>query len=233
VKIDRTAVDALLQFSTPSLMNGLKRLGRHPSEMESLDRFALRCISPALGRRVGFAATRKVATSTDGSTRSASSPSRRADEHILTVSEPRILVAENVGEWKGRVCIWGEVAANLYTAMGCTGGITNGPVRDIDEMERVGFQTFASGPGVGGGFVDVLEAGEPVEIGGVTILPGDLLHADRHGVVKVPIELAAALPDAIRAVEEMERRVIDVCRSPGFSLDAFTAAWASEGKAVR
>jgi regulator of RNase E activity RraA len=227
VDVDRATVDELLQFSTPSVLNGLKRLGLHPSQLESLDRFAVHCTSPALGRRVGFAATRKVATSTDGPARSGSSPSRRADEHILTVPEPRILVAENVGDWRGPVCIWGEVTANLYTAMGCTGGVTNGPVRDIDEMEQAGFQTFASGPGVGGGFVEVLEAGEPVEIGGVTISSADLLHADRHGVVKVPLELAPALPDAIRAVEAMERRVVGVCRSPEFSLDAFTAAWGS------
>jgi 4-hydroxy-4-methyl-2-oxoglutarate aldolase len=228
MEIGRSAVDELLQFSTPSVLNGLKRLGVHPSRLESLDRLAIRCTSPALGRRVGFAATRKVSTSTAGPTRAPSSPSRQADEHILTVPEPRILVAENVGEWKGPVCIWGEVAANLYMAMGCTGGVTNGPVRDIDEMEQVGFQTFAGGPGVGGGFVDVIEVGEPVVVGGVTIASGDLLHADRHGVVKVPIELAAALPDAIRAIEEKERRVIEVCRSPEFSLDGFAAAWSSD-----
>jgi regulator of RNase E activity RraA len=228
VEVDRSTVDELVRFSTPSVLNGLKRLGVHPSRLESLDRLAIRCTSPDLGRRVGFAATRKVATSTEGPTKQASAPNRRADEHILTVPEPRILVAENVGDWKGPVCIWGEVAANLYMALGCTGGVTNGPVRDIEEMEQAGFQTFAGGPGVGGGFVDVLEVGEPVEVGGVTIASGDLIHADRHGVVKVPLELAAALPDAIRAVEETERRVIDVCRSPQFSLEAFAAAWSAE-----
>jgi regulator of RNase E activity RraA len=63
----------------------------------------------------------------------------------------------------------------------------------------------------------------------VTICSGDILHGDRHGMVKVPIELAEALPEAIRAVEATERRVIEVCRSPRFTLDAFSAAWASEG----
>lgn len=230
MQIDRSTVDELLEFSTPSVLNGLKRLGVHPSQLQSLDRLAIRCTSPALGRRVGFAATRKVSTSTQGSSRPPSAPNRRADEHILDVPEPRMLVAENVGDWQGPVCIWGEVTANLYTAMGCTGGVTNGPVRDIDEMELAGFQTFAGGPGVGGGFVDVLEVGEPVQVGGVVIASGDLIHADRHGVVKVPVDLAPALPDAIRAVEATERRVIEVCRSPAFSLDAFAAAWASGGR---
>ncbi len=225
---DRAAIERLLEFSTPSILNGLKRLGRHPSQLESLDRNIVRCTSPALGRRVGFAATRKVATRRDESPSSAPArPGGRIDDHILQVTEPRILVAQNVGDWTGPVCIWGEVAASLLTALGCTAGITNGPVRDIDEMESIGFQTFANGPGVGGGFVDVLEVGAPVEVGGVTISSGDLLHGDRHGVVKVPLELVDRLPAAIRAHEDVERRVIDVCRSPDFSLDAYAAAWAA------
>jgi len=222
---DRAAVEALLEFSTPSILNGLKRLGVHPAELESLDRNVVGCTSPVLGRRVGFAATRKVATRRAGGSHSAPG-GRRPDEHVLDVPEPRILVAENVGDWRGPVCIWGEVAASLYTALGCTAGVTNGPVRDIDEMEAIGFQTFANGPGVGGGFVDILETGEPVQIGGVAIRPGDLLHGDRHGMVKVPLHLVEQLPDAIRDHEQTERRVIDVCRSPGFTLDSYAAAWA-------
>ena len=233
----RSAVEELLSFSTPSILNGLKRLGVHPADLESVDRMAAGCMSPALGRRVGFAATRKVVTRRHGG--ASATPARagadgragragqpgRVDEHVLTVPPPRILVAENVGDWRGPVCIWGEVAASLYTALGCTAGLTNGPVRDLDEMEAIGFQTFAGGPGVGGGFVDVLETGEPVHIGGVTIRSGDLLHGDRHGIVKVPLDLVEALPGAIRAHEEIERRVIAVCRSADFSLDAYTAAW--------
>jgi regulator of RNase E activity RraA len=225
---ERSAVEALLAFSTPSILNGLKRLGLHPSQLESLDRNVVGCMSPSLGRRVGFAATRKVATRRYGGASGAGSagpPSGHPDGHVLSVPEPRILVAENVGDWRGPVCIWGEVAATLYTALGCTAGVTNGPVRDLDEMEQVGFQTFAGGPGVGGGFVDVLETGEPVHIGGVTIRSGDLLHGDRHGIVKVPRHLVDSLPGAIRAHEDVERGVIAACRSPDFTLDAYAAAW--------
>lgn len=227
---DRSAVERLLDFSTPSILNGLKRLGVHPIDLESLDRTAVGCMSPALGRRVGFAATRKVASRRYGSASgSATLLGAHPDEHVLAVPEPRILVAENVGDWRGPVCIWGEVAASLYTALGCSAGVTNGPVRDLDEMEAIGFQTFAGGPGVGGGFVDVLETGVAVQVGGVIIRPGDLLHGDRHGIVKVPLDLVDPLPDAIQAHEEIERRVIGVCRSPGFSLEAYAAAWKSDG----
>jgi regulator of RNase E activity RraA len=223
-------IDELRAFSTPTVLNGLKRLGVHPSELETIDRTFAGCVSPDLGPRVGFAATRRVFTNRTSPTQSAGDPmlaSRQADEHLLTVPAPRFVVAENVGDWVGPVCIWGEVAANLYMALGCTAGITNGPVRDVDEIEAAGFQTFAGGTDVGGGFVETLEFGRPVQIGGVTIASGDLLHGDRHGVVKVPLELAGDLPKAIGDVQALESRVIEVTRSPDFTLDRYVAAWTS------
>ena len=225
-----SVVAELGRFSTPSVLNGLKRLGQTPMQLQSMDRRAVRCMAPDLGVRVGFAATSTVATRRDGEAPSAEQTrevTARRDEGILGLPEPRILVVENVGDWQGPVCIWGEVTANVNRALGCTAGITNGPVRDLPEMEAVGFQTFAGGPGVGGGYVDFLAAGKPVVVGGVTIEHGDLIHADVHGVVKVPLELAPELPDAIREVEALERRVIDVCRSPDFSPEALAAARAT------
>ncbi len=227
--IDPLVIEELGQYSTPSVLNGLKRLGCHPADFESLDRSIISCMSPTLGPRVGFAATRTLATSRFGSTQAQDRSRdlmRRAEDDLLSLPEPRILVAHNVGDWRGPVCIWGEVAANMNLAMGCAAGITNGPVRDLDEMETAGFQTFAGGPGVGGGFVDLLAASEPVAIAGVTIKTGDLLHGDRHGVAKIPLELAERLPEAIRAVEEFERGVVEMCRQPGFTPQHFHDAYA-------
>jgi regulator of RNase E activity RraA len=219
--IDAALLDALKTFNTPSILNGLKRLGVAPEKLETLDRLAIQCTSPQLGVRVGFAATRKVATRRTGGD---SRPGPGGlDGGILAVPGPRILVAENIGDWRGPVCIWGELAANINLALGCVAGITNGPVRDIPEMEALGFQTFANGAGPGGGYVDTLEVGVPVTVGGVTINPGDLLHGDQHGVVKIPLELAPKLPEAIRAHEAFERRVFEVCQSPNFSLEALGA----------
>jgi len=219
---DQALIDALKAFSTPSILNGLKRLGWPPEKIETMDRLAVRCTSPQLGVRVGYAATRKVATRRSGGP-SKSGPGG-LDGGLLSVPAPRILVVENIGDWRGPVCIWGELAANMNMAMGCVAGITNGPVRDIPEMETLGFATFAGGAGPGGGSVDTLEVGGPVTVGGVTVHSGDLIHADQHGVVKVPKDLAAQLPDAIRVHEDYERRIIEVCQSPAFSLEALAAA---------
>jgi regulator of RNase E activity RraA len=206
--IDEALVETLKAFSTPSILNGLKRLGHKPEQMETMDRLAIQCMSPHLGVRVGFAATRKVATRRSGGD---SKPGPGGiDGGLLSVPAPRILVVENIGDWRGPVCIWGEFAANINLALNCVAGITNGPVRDIPEMEALGFQTFAGGAGPGGGYVDILEVGTPVMVGGVAIHP--------------PLDLAPQLPEAIEAHETYERRVFEICQSPDFSLDALRDA---------
>ena len=220
--IDPALVDELKAFNTPSVLNGLKRLGHPPELFETMDRHAIQCISPSMGVCVGFAATRKVATRRSGGP--PRPPPWALDGGLLSVPAPRILVVENVGDWRGPVGIWGEIAANINRALGCVGGITNGPVRDVPEMLALGFQAFAGGVGPGGGYVDELEIGSPVTVGGVVVRPGDLIHADQHGIIKVPAGLAPRLPEAIRAHEAYERRVIEVCQSPDFSLEALAAA---------
>ena len=182
--IDGDLVEELKTFNTPSILNGLKRLGYPPERFETMDRHAIHCISPSLGACVGFAATRKVATRRSGG------PAKPApwalDGGLLSVPAPRILVVENVGDWRGPVGIWGEIAANINRALGCVGGVTNGPVRDVPEMTALGFCAFAGGVGPGGGYVDELEIAVPVTVGGVVVYPGDLIHADQHGIIKVP-----------------------------------------------
>lgn len=219
-------------FSTPTVLNGLKRLGVPTGGLRTMDRSAVRCMSPSLGVRAGFAVTRTVATRRGGPPADQTrwlEHETRLQEIVASLPGPRILVVQNVGDWSGPVCIWGEVTATLNVAMGCTAGITNGPVRDLDEMERAGFQAFAGGADVGGGFVDAVAVGEPVEIGGVAIATGDLIHADRHGVLLVRREHAAALPGAIEAVIATEARVMALARRPGFTAADVARAWAGPG----
>lgn len=222
MQVSRELIEELQQFSTPSVLNGLKRLGVPTEKLETMDRQVIGCMAPGLGVRVGFAVTRKIATRRSGP--AGGSIPAGPDQGLLTVPAPRFLVVENVGDWRGPVCCWGEMTAHINVALECSAGVTNGPVRDVPEMERVGFQTFANGVGPGGGHVDLLSIGEPVTVAGVTVHPGDLLHGDAHGVVKIPLELAAQLPDAIRAVEAREQRLFAVCRDPAFTLEKLVEA---------
>ena len=75
------------------------------------------------------------------------------------------------------------------------------------------------------GFVHVLEIDTPVTIFGLTVAPGDLVHADRHGAVVVPPEVIPMLSAAIRKMQETEALVLEPARQPGFDFAAFEAAW--------
>jgi regulator of RNase E activity RraA len=83
----------------------------------------------------------------------------------------------------------------------------------------MGFHFFASGPSVSHAYVRVETIGEPVVIGGLEIAPGDLLHADQHGVLKIPPELAAELPAAADRVAETEQALLRWVRSDEFDPD--------------
>jgi regulator of RNase E activity RraA len=239
-EIEPAVVDQLARLSTPTVLNGLKQLGVASEQLQSADRSAIRCMSPSLGPVMGYAATMRIATRRASdhradtrqkgqSARGMSSIAKRFHEHVLAQPAPRIIVVENVGFPEGPVCIWGEVMANVYRALGCCAGVTNGAVRDLPEMEAAGFVTFAGGIDVGGGFPShTLEIGGPVTVGGLTVWPGELLHGDLHGLLKVPSDLASKISEAVREVERYERGIIEVARSEDFSLERLWEAFADE-----
>jgi regulator of RNase E activity RraA len=151
-----------------------------------------------------------------------------ADVHwqdVMKVPAPRVIVVEDLDDPPGLGSLWGEVNANMHKAMGCVGAVTNGSVRDLDEVEPLGFHFFASHIAVSHAYVHMVEVGTPVRIGGLTVRPGDLLHADRHGVTNIPLELAARIPEGVKVVDTMERQIINYSQSPEFTVEGLTALW--------
>lgn len=143
-------------------------------------------------------------------------------EHILTQPAPRVVVIEDLDD-PPFGAFWGEVQSTIHQALGCVGVVTNGGVRDLDEVRRLGFQLFAGTILVSHAYVHLVEVGGSVTVGGRRIEPGELLHGDQHGVVVVPPALARELPRAAAEIEARERAIIDLCRSPEFSLERLSA----------
>jgi 4-hydroxy-4-methyl-2-oxoglutarate aldolase len=212
--VDPAILTELAGFSTPSVANGIETFavrGRHVGFADH----RIQCRFPDLGPVVGFAATARIRAREDLPGTS------RADlwRHVVSIPEPRVIVVEDLDEPGGVGSFWGEVNANIFRALGCTAVVTNGGVRDLPEMESLGFQAFSGTISVSHAYVRVVEIGQPVRVGGLEVRPGDVLHGDRHGVLSIPSSLASALPDAVRAVEAGEREIIDFCQSTAFSLD--------------
>jgi 4-hydroxy-4-methyl-2-oxoglutarate aldolase len=212
--VDSETLAEIATMSSPSVANGIERFQVRPRDTGFMDGTIV-CRFPDLGPLVGYAVTARIRAAGRGD----HLPATQLWQHILSIPEPRIVVIEDLDDPPGVGSFWGEVNSNIHHALGCRGVITNGGVRDLPEMESLGFHAFSSVISVSHAYVRIVEVGLPVEVGGLRVSPGDLLHADRHGVVLVPNDIASELPDAVRAVEAAERTVIDFCQSPVFTVE--------------
>lgn len=132
------------------------------------------------------------------------------------------MVLQDVDESPGKGAFVGEVHAAIGLAVGCIGCVTNGAVRDLEAVEASGFQLFAGSVAITHSYAHIVDFGEPVEIGGLKISHGDLLHGDRHGVLCIPNSIAAVIPEEAAKIRQEERELIDYCRSRGFSLEGLS-----------
>jgi regulator of RNase E activity RraA len=112
---------------------------------------------------------------------------------------------------------WGDVQSNIHRALGCIGTVTNGSVRDLDEVRALGFHFFAGSVSVSHAYVHLVEIGVPVQVGGLTVRPGDIIHGDQHGVVSIPRQIAERITEGVEKVDQVERQLINYCQRPGFT----------------
>jgi regulator of RNase E activity RraA len=178
----------------------------------------IRCLFPELGPLVGYAVTALI--------RAEPQPlqGHRAStfawwDFVLSIPAPRVVVVHDLDDPRGQGAQWGEVQANIHRALGCAGVVTDGSVRDLDEVRALGFQFAAAHVSVSHAWVHMVDFGLPVKVGGLWVRPGDLIHADQHGVVAVPPETAEKIPAAVAKIEAEERRLIELCQSPDFSAE--------------
>jgi 4-hydroxy-4-methyl-2-oxoglutarate aldolase len=144
--------------------------------------------------------------------------------HILSVPPPRVVVLEDLDNPPGLGAFAGEVNANILLALGCVGLVTNGGVRDLPEVRSLSFPVFGGNVAISHAYAHIFDFGGPVVIGGLEVSPGDLVHADRHGVQTVPLEIAAKVPAAADRILQLRKRIVGVCQSPDFSVERLGAA---------
>jgi 4-hydroxy-4-methyl-2-oxoglutarate aldolase len=210
-------IQVLKRYSSPTLANAIELFDLRPRNAGFMSP-DIRCIFPSLGVMVGFACTATIRAE-----RPASDPNQTSRyeywKSILGVPAPRVAVIQDLDNPVGVGSFWGEVNGNIHCALECIGTVTNGGVRDLDEVRNLGFHLFASGVVVSHAYIHLVEIEVPVNIGGVIVNPGDLIHADQHGVLIVPKEIVRELPEAVKKIEAKERTIIDLCQSPSFSIE--------------
>ena len=218
-------LDALRAIPTPAVSNAIETFAVRPRTVG----FAgpqVRQMFPALPPIIGYAVTaRTVAARELAAKRSLS----RADywRYIEgSGAKPRIAVVEDMDDPPSLGAFFGEVNANIHRALGCVGAITNGGIRDMDEVEALRFPIWAGSVLVSHAYMRLVDFGVPVTVGGLVVQEGDLLLADRHGVVEIPLAIARAIPDAVRTIEVREKTIIRFCQSPEFSAEGLAELWA-------
>jgi 4-hydroxy-4-methyl-2-oxoglutarate aldolase len=176
------------------------------------------CIFEDFPPTVGYAATARLRT---GEPPIAVFYDDRADwwKSILQIPEPRIAIVEDLDERPGVGAFLDGVHAAILKAVGCVGYVTNGAVRELPRVRDLGLQLFAGNVAVSHAYAHVFDFGSTVKVGGLEVRPGDLLHGDRHGLLSVPKEIAAAIPAVAARLQQAEQRVIDFCSSQEFSPD--------------
>jgi 4-hydroxy-4-methyl-2-oxoglutarate aldolase len=210
-------IDALKKISSPSVANAIETFNVRPRNQGNMSS-EIRTLFTELGPLVGHAVTAVI--------RAEPQPleGHRAStfgwwDYVLSIPAPRVIVVHDLDEPRGQGAQWGEVQANIHRALGCVGVVTDGSVRDLDEVRALGFQFCAAHVSVSHANVHMVDFGIPVKVGGLWIKPGDLVHGDQHGVCTIPPDIAAKIPEAIAKVEADEREIIKVCQSPGFTAD--------------
>lgn len=212
----RDPLESLTFFDAPTLANAIERLGVRPRTMGYAG-WDLRCVFPELGTVVGYAVT-----ATADSTTEDAAPGVGLDvlwEAVAASRKPVFLVLKDVGRDRVRSCHLGEVMATTAKALGAVGCITDGGLRDVNEIRRLGnFQLYCPGFVVSHGNPVICAVGSKVEISGMAVEPGDILCGDVNGIMVVPEEVVERLPEEAERVRAMEREILDFVRSPDFSL---------------
>ena len=215
--IDSELLETLRAIPSCSIANAIETFNVQPRNVGFMGP-EIKSIFPNMGHMIGYAVTAKIVADAPPSGHMNVSRTEWVDE-IMKVPGPRVLVLEDLDYPNPIGSFWGEVQANLHRALGAVGTVTNGGVRDLDEMQEVGFFAFASCVLVSHAYVHITDVGVPVKIGGLEVNFGDIIQGDQHGVIKIPRDIAAEIPGAVKRVEDNEQEMIGYANSADFTVE--------------
>lgn len=211
-------LEELRRYNSPTISNAIELFEVRPRHLGFLPH-RVRSLLPDLGVMIGYAVTsRTKAAPPDGATEDLTADYLR---YVAAQPGPKVAVGQDLDDPPGLGAQFGEVNATIHKKLGCVGHVTDGCPRDLDEVRELGFHLFGLNPCVSHAHVRLVDFGKPVEIAGVEIRPGDLLHGDKHGVCVIPLEIAHRLAEACAEVERREKPLLEICRSDSFDLERY------------
>jgi 4-hydroxy-4-methyl-2-oxoglutarate aldolase len=193
----------LKRWNTPTIYNGWEQITKSDVARDAVNVEETRDFMPQMGPMVGYAVTLIIEPS-NVEHRKQARAWEDYREYVASQPGPKIAVVQDLDKPQVIGSFWGEVNANTHRALGCVGTITDGAVRDLDEMTNAGFKALARRLCVGHAYAMPVQWGCEVQVFGRDITPGQLIHADKHGFLAVPAEDEARLLEAAAFMDANE-----------------------------
>jgi len=222
----------LKRWNTPTIYNGWEQITKHNICADAFNLEETRDFMPQMGPMVGHAVTVVIEPSNPGHRTANPDAWLEYRTYLTSVPGPKIVVVQDLDKPNVIGAFWGEVNSNAHRALGCVGTITDGAIRDLDEMTNAGFKALARRLCVGHAAVHPVRWNCEVEVFGRIVRPGQLIHADKHGFMAVPLEDEAVLLETARFMDANEcETVIPAARgASGLSHEQIIANLAEAGK---
>lgn len=217
-----TLFEHLKNFDTPTIANALEiAAGRRSAE--GFTRKTLIAANPKLKPIVGFARTAMIRSATPFNPQTRREKLLAYYDYVAQSNQPSIAVIQDVDNAPGIGAFWGEVNTNIHWGLGCVGALTNGSMRDL-EMMQPQFQCLAASLSPSHAWVHVVDFAVKVDVCGMFVSDGDIVHADHHGAIVIPADLLEKLPAAIDLMARKEKVLLDAAKAPGFNIEKLRAA---------
>ncbi len=223
-------IEKLRGCDTATICNVIELFELRPRNRGFMNR-RIRAAFPNLPPMVGFASTATCRTFAAPAADTATSAIPEQIERFQELSGAAISVLQNL-EGSGAAAVFGDVMCNSYQAFGAVGLVTNGPGRDLEQVEGIAFPVFHDGMVCAHGYNHLLDIHVPVQVGGISIYPDDLLHGDGSGVAHIPKEIAADVADACAEFTAAEKVVIDLAQGKTPTIAELRDAYSEKARLI-
>jgi len=203
-RLERGEILQLKRWNTPTIYNGWEQISTLDPVAGRFNLEETRDFMPQMGPMAGYAVTVVIQPSNPHipADRAAAWSEYRA--YVASIPGPKIIVIQDLDKPGVIGSFWGEVSSNFHKALGCVGTITDGAIRDVDEMTAAGFKAIARRLAVSHAYSAPIRWDCEVEVFGTRIQPGHLLHADKHGFIVIPPQDERRVLEASRFMDTTE-----------------------------
>jgi regulator of RNase E activity RraA len=229
MKLENDLIGALRALDTPTVCNALEIVAPERRGF-GFSTSHLRCARPELPPIVGYACTAVFRCVRPGSKDAVEQKRYEGQyfDYVAGTAGPKIAVFQDGDGVRARSsAIFGEIMSWMHKALGADGLVTDGAVRDMSMMAE-GFQAIYGAVAPSHIWFHMTEFDCEVNIAGMVVNSGDLIHADSHGAVIIPPEYAAGVVEAAKGIAVREEKIIGLCAGDDFTVDALKKIWGGE-----